>query len=165
MQEIRFGGTLTPEDYVSALYLHNLPHKYMTEFIVAIAVLFVAVVGVYGSANFSPIEMTVLIFPLFVLLIWKVLIYPNQVRMLFFQQPSLQKVYEFLLDDDKLEWSTGGAPELFSWSDFVSVRSNSKLTLLYRSESEFFILPHCWFDSRDDFAFFKACTASNEALT
>ena len=58
--------------------------------------------------------------------------------------------------------SVASEETLMDWSGFTSVRANAALTLLYRSESEFFIFPHRWFESEDDRDYFMNCL-SNES--
>ncbi len=66
MQKIYFGGMLTPEEYVGALFLHNSPCKFMTEILIGISGLYCVAVMIYGSQNLSAIAVTVMLFPLFV---------------------------------------------------------------------------------------------------
>ena len=103
-----------------------------------------------GVKYLPAVSITVLTFPLFILVIWRIVFFESQVLTSFFQDASLSDRYEFQITTTKLYISSSRGDLEFEWSDFSHYKRNRSLTLLYHSETEFYLFPDCWFESVDD---------------
>ena len=147
---LKFSGRLAPHHYQMALYLHYRPHRFIELAQPLILVGYLSAILLHGVKYMSAASMTVLTFPLFILAIWRVVFFDSQVRASFFRDASLSDRYEFQVTATKLYISSIRGELVFDWSDFSHYKRNRSLTLLYRSETEFYLFPDGWFESMDD---------------
>lgn len=152
---LTFSGTLTPRDYQMALYLHHRPRR-LVEMAQPLGVVgYLSAIALYGVGFLSALSLTVLTFPLFVLLIWRIMFFEEQVRLAFLRDPSLGYRYDFTVTAEMLLIASPVDEFRLDWSTLSHYKQNHCLTLLYRSETEFFLFPHHWFQSTGDLAWFQ----------
>ena len=153
-QELTFSGRLTLDDYQAALYLHHRPHRLIGLFQIFLVVGYLGAIALHGVKNLSALSLTVLTFPLFLLMVWRAIFFDSQVQASFERHVSLSYQYDFRVTPEKIWISSLREAFEFDWSAFSYYKTNRALTLLYRSDNEFYIFPNHWFPSLEEAQWF-----------
>jgi hypothetical protein len=152
---IILSGRLEPDDYLKAIYLHHRPPQYLRIALPLVIMGYLLAVLFYGTRTFSVLEVTVLIFPLIIVGIWRCAFLHDQARAQFYQDVSLSYPYEFTMTFEHLRMISKLENFQLVWSEFLAYKVSPRLTILYRSENEFYVFPSRWFESSADVCFFR----------
>lgn len=150
--------TVTETDFVCAQRLHARTLNAR-----AIVLLVVTVIVLAGAVE-GQLSVGEAIGALAGMFGWMAILYlvilPSRSKHIYRQQKSLHLKHSLWWDNEMLFIQSRDSEERIRWPDFIKVKENSKMLLLYRSDMLFNIIPKHCFTQCEDLEAFKSCLSA-----
>lgn len=149
-------GTITAQDYLSAMRLHRRSSVrrqmvWLTVFVVA-----GTVIAAFGHLLPGCVLLGAGVGGMVGELVQSKFVLPRRTRRIHGQQASMRDTYEYSWDDDSLTVSSRNARVERRWKDYLKMLENDELLLLYQSDVMFEMFPKSWFQSEAQARQFRA---------
>lgn len=155
---MKFKGTLQPEDFLSAQWLHIKPRRSFATvgvFLLALmlwALWFSFFSGRQLQAGWEGwLIIGVLSYSLFIFFIY----IPLKIRRNYRQRKELRKEFIFVATDNSLNVEFENGHYIQAWTDYLKWKEGRNLFLLYHSDNRYQAIPKRFFHSAGDIDVFR----------
>lgn len=149
-------GKITLQDYIAAQNLHLKQFIRTKNFFVRISIIFIVFAVLIYISNLR-LELSFLVITLTFILTLPVLFFvirPHQFKRQYNQHKALPSETKIQLHHDGIFFEDSTAQGLLPWAHIHKHVTNSQLTLIYRTDNLFHMIPKHFFTSDSDYMLF-----------